>query len=210
MSVGVCISASPRRAVIPAGNLRVELMNFYESQLAIFLRSEGHLWSVPGRRGVGDNRAFSVLELLIVVAIMMTLAAMGIPAFADAIDTAYVAQAIGDIRTLQTEITRLAVVMGKLPDSLDELGVSDLVDPWGRQYVYLNFANAAKDQHWGGSEEGEGKPRKDRFLVPINTTYDLYSIGEDGETDEDLLADKSQDDVVRANDGSFVGLASQY
>ncbi len=147
---------------------------------------------------------------MVVIAIMMTLAAMGIPAFADAIDSAYVAQAIGDIRTLQTEITRFAGVMGKLPDSLNELGISDLVDPWGNPYVYLNFANAAKDQHWGGSEEGTGKPRKDKFLVPINTTYDLYSMGEDGETDEDLLADKSQDDVVRASDGSFVGLASQY
>ncbi len=144
------------------------------------------------------------------MAIIMTLAAMGIPAFADAIYSAYVAQAIGDIRTLQTEITRFAGVMGKLPDSLNELGISDLVDPWGNPYVYLNFANASKDQHWGGSEEGTEKPRKDRFLVPINTTYDLYSIGEDGETAEDLLADKSQDDVVRASDGSFVGLASQY
>ena len=144
------------------------------------------------------------------MAILMTLAAMGIPAFADAIDSAYVAQAIGDIRTLQTEIMRFAVVMGKLPDSLNQLGISDLVDPWGNPYVYLNFANAAKDQHWGGSEEGEGKPRKDKFLVPINTTYDLYSVGEDGETDEDLLADKSCDDVIRANDGSFVGLAAEY
>ena len=48
------------------------------------------------------------------MAIMMTPAAMGIPAFADAIDSAYVAQAIADIRTLQTEITRFAVVVGKL------------------------------------------------------------------------------------------------
>jgi len=104
-------------------------MNFYESQLATFLRSEGHLWSVPGRRGFGDNRAFTLLELLLVVAIIITLATMGIPVFADVIDSAYVAQAIGDIRTLQVEITRFAVVMGKLPDSLDELGISDLVDP---------------------------------------------------------------------------------
>jgi len=41
-------------------------MNFYESQLATFLRSEGHLWSVPGGRGFGDNRAFTLLELLLV------------------------------------------------------------------------------------------------------------------------------------------------
>ncbi len=144
------------------------------------------------------------------MAIVTTLAAMGIPAFAAAFDSAYVAQAIGDIRTLQTEVTRYAVVMGKLPDSLNELGISDLVDPWGNPYAYLSFANAAKDQNWGGSEEGTGKPRKDRFLVPINSTFDLYSLGEDGETDEDLLADKSQDDVVRANDGAFIGLASRY
>ncbi len=129
MSVGVCMSASPRRAVIPAENLRVKLMNFYESQLATLLRSEGHQWSVPGRRGFGDNRAITLLELLLVVAIIITLATMGIPVFADVIDSAYVAQAIGDIRTLQVEITRFAVVMGKLPDSLDELGISDLVDP---------------------------------------------------------------------------------
>ncbi len=144
------------------------------------------------------------------MAIIMTVAAMGIPAFADAIDSVYVAQTIGDIRTLQIEVTRFAVVMGKLPDSLDELGIRTFVDPWGNPYQYLSFANAAKDQHWGGSEGGTGKPRKDRFLVPLNSSYDLYSLGEDGETDEDLQADKSQDDVIRANDGMFFGLARQY
>ena len=63
---------------------------------------------------------------------------------------------------------------GKLPDSLNELGVSDLVDPWGNSYVYLNFANAAKDQHWGGSEEGEGKAPEGPILGP--NQYDLRFI----------------------------------
>ncbi len=192
-------------------NLRAKPRDQYEGLLVTFLRSEGHLRSLPSScRGISDDRAFTILELAVAMAIVTTLAAMGIPAFAAAFDSAYVAQAIGDIRTLQTEIMRFAVVMGKLPDSLNELGISDLVDPWGNPYAYLSFANAAKDQNWGGSEQGTGKPRKDRFLVPINSTYDLYSMGEDGETDEDLLADKSQDDVVRASDGSFVGLASKY
>ena len=101
-----CRDEVQREPVILTVNIRFKTIYLNEGPLATFLRSEGHLFSVPGRRGLGDNRAFTVLELLLVVAIMVTLAAMGIPAFADAIEVAYVARAIGDIRTLQTEITR--------------------------------------------------------------------------------------------------------
>jgi len=52
--------------------------------------------------------------------------------------------------------------------------------------------------------------RKDRFLVPLNSDYDLYSEGKDGESMAPLSAPQSQDDVVRANDGAYIGLASQY
>jgi len=168
--------------------------------LATFLNSEGHLFSVPGHRGFGDNRAFTLLELLIVMAIMITLAAMGIPAFADALDVAYVGRAIGDIRTLQTEITRYEVQLGKLPDLLQEVGVTDMLDPWGNPYQYLNFDNVS----------GQGQKKKDKFLVPLNSTYDLYSMGKDGVTSSALTANPSQDDIVRANDGAYVGLGSQY
>ena len=54
------------------------------------------------------------------------------------------------------------------------------------------------------------QPRKDRFLHPINSDYDLYSMGKDGESVEPLTAQKSHDDVIRANDGSFVGLAVEF
>lgn len=54
------------------------------------------------------------------------------------------------------------------------------------------------------------QPRKDRFLHPINSDYDLYSMGKDGESVEPLTAKKSHDDVIRANDGSFVGLAVEF
>ncbi len=53
-------------------------------------------------------------------------------------------------------------------------------------------------------------PRKDRFLHPINSDYDLYSMGKDGRTTEALTAKMSHDDIIRANDGGFVGLASQF
>lgn len=57
---------------------------------------------------------------------------------------------------------------------------------------------------------GNQQPRKDRFLRPINTFYDLYSIGRDGQTVEPLTAGPSQDDVIRANDGAFVGLGKHF
>ena len=134
------------------------------------------------------------------MAIIITLAAMGLPAFADAIESAYVARAIGDIRTLQTEITRYEVQLGKLPDDLQEVGVTDLLDPWGNPYQYLNFDNV----------QGQGQKKKDKFLVPLNSTYDLYSMGKDRKTSIALTANASQDDILRANDGAYVGLASNY
>ncbi len=195
-----CRGEVHRERVILTVYFRFQSIHLHEGSLATFLSSEGHLFSVPGHRGFGDNRAFTLLELLIVMAIMITLAAMGIPAFADALDVAYVGRAIGDIRTLQTEITRYEVQLGKLPDLLQEVGVTDMLDPWGNPYQYLNFDNV----------QGQGQKKKDKFLVPLNSTYDLYSMGKDGVTSAALTANASQDDIVRANDGAYVGLASQY
>jgi general secretion pathway protein G len=52
--------------------------------------------------------------------------------------------------------------------------------------------------------------RTDRFGVPINTFFDVYSMGVNGETAAPLTASQSQDDVVWANDGVYMGLASDY
>jgi general secretion pathway protein G len=56
----------------------------------------------------------------------------------------------------------------------------------------------------------QGLMRRDRNLVPLNTRFDLYSKGKDGESHPPITAQESWDDVLRANDGSFVGLASNY
>jgi general secretion pathway protein G len=52
--------------------------------------------------------------------------------------------------------------------------------------------------------------RKDRNLNPINTQYDLYSVGADGQTRLPLQAPVSQDDVILASDGNYVGLAASF
>jgi general secretion pathway protein G len=73
------------------------------------------------------------------------------------------------------------------------------MDPWGRPYRYLELSAA-----------NPGDVRRDKNLVPINTDFDLYSVGKDGETVTPLTAQKSRDDVVRANNGAFIGLAENY
>ena len=55
-----------------------------------------------------------------------------------------------------------------------------------------------------------GQARKDRFLVPINSDYDLYSMGPDGGSVPPLTAALSRDDIIRANNGDYFGLASGF
>ncbi len=75
---------------------------------------------------------------------------------------------------------------------------------------FVSEAWAAPGGGGGGGGGGGAKPRKDRFLVPINSDYDLYSMGADGESVEPLTAAKSRDDIVRASDGAFVGVAENF
>jgi general secretion pathway protein G len=46
--------------------------------------------------------------------------------------------------------------------------------------------------------------------VPINSDYDLFSVGLDGSSLAALTAIVSKDDIIRANDGGFIGLAANY
>ncbi len=158
----------------------------------------------------------TLIEMLIVIAIIGTILAIALPMFQSVLDQARVARAIGDISTLQTDIAAYEAGGKGLPESLATIGRASLVDPWGSPYQYLNFELAAGGgggSNGKGKGKGEGVPvgaRRDRFLVPINSTYDLYSMGKDGKTVVALTAKASRDDVVRANDGGFIGLAVKY
>jgi general secretion pathway protein G len=150
--------------------------------------------------GVLGRRGFSLVELLIIVLMIATLVAIAVPIYARALDQARMAHAIAEIHTLFKEIFLYDTRHGKLPDTLADIGRAQLRDPWGHPYQYLNFANAS----------GKGQMRKDHFLVPLNSRYDLYSMGPDGDSKPPLSAKASQDDIIFANDGGFVGPASEY
>ena len=145
-----------------------------------------------------QQRGFTLLELLVAIAAAVIVASVAIPAFTGYVQRARVARAVSDIGTLSLNLYRWQLNTRTWPATLAEAGIGG-VDPWGRPYVYLRVQGATP-----------GQLRKDRNLVPINTDFDLYSLGPDGQTAAPLTAQKSQDDVVRANNGTFIGLATNY
>jgi general secretion pathway protein G len=135
---------------------------------------------------------FTLIEILAVTAMIGALATLAIPKVQDAVEKAKVARAIGDIRALQTDLDGL----DSLPATLGVIGRAGVTDPWGNPYQYLPFPS-------GGPPAGA---RSDRFGIPLNTRYDLYSMGKDQSSSGALTSD----DVVRANDGGYIGLASRF
>ena len=154
------------------------------------------------RVGSRDSASgLTLIELIIVLLIIGTLAAIAVPSFTQYLEKARTIRTVEEIRLIEKEIAVREVPSDSLPNTLGDLGWTK-VDPWGHPYQYLNFAAAGPSY--------KGQARKDKFLVPLNSTYDLYSMGKDGQSKAPLTAKPSWDDVIRANDGEYVGLASGY
>lgn len=136
--------------------------------------------------------------MLTALALAGVLTAIAVPSYSAHVNRGRVAKAIADIKSMEMSLERFMTARGRYPATLVEAGIT-LADPWGRPYSYLNMDGAKI-----------GQVRKDRSLHPLNTDYDLYSIGPDGKTATPLTAATSRDDVVRARNGSFVGQAKDY
>ena len=52
--------------------------------------------------------------------------------------------------------------------------------------------------------------RRDGYMFPLNSDYDLFSLGPNGSTAISLSESMAQDDVIRSNNGGFFGTASDY
>ncbi|WP_445371814.1 type IV pilin protein [Methylomonas sp. HW2-6] len=152
-----------------------------------------------------QRSGFTLIEALIATAIVGILTAIAVPAYNGYIDRTRNSLAISEIMAIQTEIERYYTREFRYPDSLAALGTAlpnGGIDPWGNAYVYLNIVN--------GDPGVMGDVRKDGALNPINTNYDLYSMGKNGVTKPRISQKDSVDDIIIARDGAFVGLAADF
>lgn len=148
-----------------------------------------------GRTNIPSARTgFTLVELLVVVAILGVLALMAIPTFNQYVTTTKSNRCIADIRSIDKAITAYLIEKTTLPPgfNLATVGMDGQRDPWGRQYYFQNFADPG------------ATPLEYPDTSQINTDYDLYSYGANGESSIAYDAAKTEDDIVRANNGITV------
>lgn len=149
------------------------------------------------------SAGFTLIEALIVVALIGTLLMIVIPPVFGHTEKMRVKQAKADILEIHVDIAGYMVDHNRPPDSLTEVRYGTRRDPWGNVYQYLRILE--------NTDPGvNGKRRKDHSLVPVNSDYDLYSMGPDGKSKPPFTAKASRDDIVRANNGAFIGPVSEF
>jgi general secretion pathway protein G len=139
---------------------------------------------------------FTLVELMTVAAILGVLATIALMASSYYVRKASNVVALTDINMLQKEIFNFGVGNSVLiPPDLDAINYAGYLDPWDRPYVYQSDLTIAPRTKAGN---------------PINTYYDLYSKGKDGQTAQDLNNPLSRDDIISAGDGAYRGLGEDY
>lgn len=147
-----------------------------------------------------QQTGITLIELMIALAIIGILASIAIPAYQDYVEEARVKMAITDIAAISIKVQAYWEDERAYPPNLAAIGEGGKLDPWENAYQYTDLSQPGST----------GAARKDRNLVPLNSDFDLYSRGKDGSSVGPLSAPQSQDDVIRANDGRFIDLASKY
>ena len=159
-------------------------------------------------------QGFTLLELIFGILIVLTLAGIAVPLFADYLHKAKVDRAVLDIRTMEKEIILFQLEKGRYPgwpddmlETMHEIGRDHFKDPWGTPYQYRNLAQ--------GPHTGSGKPkfcRRDRSFNPLNYDFDIYSVGPDRQipTHKQITVGKGADDIVRAANGRYVGEGAKF
>ena len=145
------------------------------------------------------RNGFTLIEILIITAAFGLMAVLALPEYQKHREHSNIEQAIKDISLISVAVTKYQLANNKLPDNLSALGIDNMKDPWGTTYQYITHKSVSFKQR-----------RKDKNLRPINNDYDLYSIGKDGSSSTALFEKFSHDDIVRANNGKWIGIGKSY
>ncbi len=149
-------------------------------------------------RDFPTQAGFTFAEMLLATACLAISAGAAVPGVASHLQQTRIERATQDIVAIEGSLERFRAAHHALPDSLAELDSPVPLDPWGRPYEYVKFATRGLTE------------QRAYHNLPLNTEYDLYSRGGDGLTDPRLNSESGRDDVVRARDGEFVGLAANF
>ena len=159
-------------------------------------------------------RGFTLAELIVVITIVGILSTLGLNVYRHFIDKARNTRAVAEIRMYEKEIVNFLNDAERLPDGLAELGLELTQDPWKNPYQYINFDTspgaADKRRTKGAKGKGKGKGKGLDKGSTLNSDYDLYSMGKDGMCVPVITDAASMDDIIRADDGIYTGLASAY
>lgn len=160
-----------------------------------------------------EEPGFTLIELLLVVAIIGTLSAIAGPNYLRALDAARTTRAIGDLRSIDRLAQIHLLQKGCLPSSLADIEFVN-VDPWGHAYLYqpIRIGNGKKGSCPACTDVciNQNAAKKDKNLHPVNSDYDVYSMGPDGKTTPALTAKPSKDDVIRGANGGFYGRGNDF
>jgi general secretion pathway protein G len=161
----------------------------------------------------GRQRGYTLGELLTTMAVALVVVSLAAPIYnnngpdCDSTDShqgplmrSKIGKVTGDIGRIHIEARKFDLSNNRYPNDLAEIGLDGLEDPWGNPYQYLLVEGLGN----------VGKVRKDHDLKPVNSDFDVYSMGPDGVTASPFTSNLGKDDIVMANDGSYVGLACQY
>jgi general secretion pathway protein G len=178
----------------------------YREKLSLGRRA-GQL-KVSGATGSCVHRSntvsgFTLIEIIIVAGLIGSLSMIIVPRLLGYSQRNKDQQAIVDITKMNADIAIYINDYTVPPDSLADVGYGNLLDPWGRPYGYLKIID--------NSDPGvNGKRRKDHSMVPVNSDFDLYSMGPDGDSKAPFTAKASRDDIVRASNGGYIGPVSEF
>jgi len=146
------------------------------------------------RRAAG----FTLVEVSIAVAILGIFSALATTNYRLYIERVRVVRAIIELKGIALQLDMRVRDGAQLSSTLSAMSLSRS-DPWGRPYRFLRL-----------TKPPQATARKDQFLVPLNSDYDLYSLGANGRSRPQITHPDSLDDVVRGANGAFVGLARNY
>ena len=168
-----------------------------------FQEDQGCARSIRGRRRSG-SAGFTLIEVLIGIGIVAVLVTIAYPLYTSYVYKANIVHTIGEIKDISEAIELYVMDNKAYPDDLTPVNYATLLDPWGSLYQYINIDNQLA--------QGKKNPkcRKDQQVHPLNTDYDLYSMGKDRDSQLPLTAKASRDDIIRANNGEYIGLASDF